>query len=632
MPRPGSYSKNKLNNDLLKFYRNLKLKSHFGNQPIDKNTFRPNKKSDWIPPKIPPVIETFITAVNNDVNEASTKEIPNDNLSIQEQKAMKDLQDRSDIIIKKADKGGAVVIWNTEDYIKEADRQLNDTTSYKKLDTNPTEDNVKKIKSTIDQLKKQELISEKVSDSLIPENVKTPRFYMFPKIHKPNNPGRPVISSVSSHTSEISIFVDHHLQDNVKELKSYVKDTTNFIKKVESQPPIPDNCFLVSMDVRSLYTNIPHKEGIEAVKESLEKKPPSAPIIVILTFLNLILTLNNFIFNGINYLQVKGCAMGTKCAPCYANIFMGKFEETYIYPRIKKHCILYLRYIDDIFMIWKGTKAEFKEFIDEINQCHLTIKFDYEIDENSINFLDTTVYKDSNYKLRTTLYKKPTDRQNYLHLKSEHPPSLKNSIPYSQALRIRKICHDDQHALENCNKLANTFEKRGYKTEQVSKQIRKALQTPRENLLKDKEKEQSNRIPLILKYNRTLPSIKNIINKHWDILQIDRDIKDTFTEKPVIAYRRNKNLRDFIGSNTIENNTKTTKTTSTNNLNVGKCQPCFGRDGNLCCQQIKTTSNFKSDSTGKIFNIFHNVNCKSKNLIYLMECDLCQKKAICGEM
>ena len=77
---------------------------------------------------------------------------------------------------------------------------------------------------------------------------------MTPKIHKQNNPGRPVISSVSSHTSEISRFVDHHLQANVKELKSYVKDTTDFINKIEAQPEVPEDSYLVSLDVRSLYT------------------------------------------------------------------------------------------------------------------------------------------------------------------------------------------------------------------------------------------------------------------------------------------------------------------------------------------------------------------------------------------
>ena len=74
------------------------------------------------------------------------------------------------------------------------------------------------------------------------------------------------------------------------------------------------------------------------------------------------MTLNNFVFNGINYLQKKGCAMGTKCAPSYANIFMGWFEEKFIFPLLTNLSDFYLRFIDDIFLIWNGTKTEFDDF------------------------------------------------------------------------------------------------------------------------------------------------------------------------------------------------------------------------------------------------------------------------------
>ena len=99
----------------------------------------------------------------------------------------------------------------------------------------------------------------------------------------------------------------------------------DFIKKIEARDHVSDDSYLVSLDVCSLYTNIPHKKGIEAVKQKLKKSKPSISIKVILTFLKLVLKLNNFVFNGIKYLQKKGSAMGTKCAPSYANIFMGWF-------------------------------------------------------------------------------------------------------------------------------------------------------------------------------------------------------------------------------------------------------------------------------------------------------------------
>ena len=158
--------------------------------------------------------------------------------------------------------------------------------------------------------------------------------------------------------------------------------------------------FLVSLDVRSLYTNVPYKERIETVKQKLKNSKPTIRIKVILNFLKSILTLNNFVFNGINYLQKKGCAMGTKGAPSYANIFM----DWFIFPLLIKVSNFNLRFIDDIFLIWNGNKIEFDNFLKEINECHPSII--------KINFLDTTLFKVDN-KLRSKVYVKPTDRQSY---------------------------------------------------------------------------------------------------------------------------------------------------------------------------------------------------------------------------
>ena len=156
--------------------------------------------------------------------------------------------------------------------------------------------------------------------------------------------------------------------------------------------------------------------------------------------------------------------MGTVCAPTYVNIFMGHFEDTYIYPKIVNKCKLYLRYIDDIFLIWTGTKNELLQFIEELNKQHQTIKFSMEYSYNSVSFLDTIVYKEGT-RLQTKLYRKETDRPSYLHKRSEHPKSLKQSIPYSQALRIKRICSIQKDYESSCQELAERIVNRGYQQE-----------------------------------------------------------------------------------------------------------------------------------------------------------------------
>ena len=95
---------------------------------------------------------------------------------------------------------------------------------------------------------------------------------MFPKIHKNSPPDRPVVSSANCHTTKISKYIDHVLQPHVKEFRSYVKVSTVFIRKISILEKIPENSIFVTMEVRSLYTNIPNNEGIKAVETTLN--PP----------------------------------------------------------------------------------------------------------------------------------------------------------------------------------------------------------------------------------------------------------------------------------------------------------------------------------------------------------------------
>lgn len=628
-PTPGNYNQTTLQNDINNFTRKIKLKAHFATneQQINENE-QPQKQfyikkanSTWEPPNNHHTVKTFIEAITNDIEKLPDTNVKRKyNLTKAERQALEELKERNDIIITNADKGGAVVIQDTKDYVEEANRQLNDTNFYKRCERDLTESHCKQINNTINNLQAANMITEKTANMLKTKNAKTPKFYTLPKIHKKDNPGRPVISSINCHSANISKYVDHHLQEHVTKLPSYVKDTTDFLNKI-STVTIPEGAKLVTMDVSSLYTNIPNSEGIEAVQETLTKNNcPNTLIHVIVTFLTMILTLNNFIFNGLHYLQVKGCAMGTKCAPGYANIFMGVFEAEYIYHRIKNKSLLYLRYIDDIFMIWTGTTQELKRFTDEINQVHPSIKFTTESSHEEINFLDTTVYIHQN-KLSTKVYRKPTDRSMYLHNNSYHPNNLKTNIPYGQALRLKKICTENDNYNKSLNDLNNAFLKRGYTQDNLSKQFERASAKERSQLLKEKEcHPPKSKIPFITTFNKTLPKIKDTINKHWNLLQINDNLKNTFQEQPVYAYRRNKNLRDIIGQTTLLNS----KVVRKKELKVGKCRPCLTQIHNQCCKQVTSTTNFTSQQTKQTFKIYHNLNCRSDFVIYLLECRRCK--------
>ena len=105
------------------------------------------------------------------------------------------------------------------------------------------------------------------------------RSYITPKIHKPGNPVWPVASSVNCHAGNISKHIDYHLQPIVKQIPSCIKDRNDFINKINDIENIPTNSFLVTMDVKLLYTKISNSEGIATAKNAYgnftkKSKPP----------------------------------------------------------------------------------------------------------------------------------------------------------------------------------------------------------------------------------------------------------------------------------------------------------------------------------------------------------------------
>ena len=140
-----------------------------------------------------------------------------------------------------------------------------------------------------------------------------------------------------------------------------------------------------------MYTNIPHKDGIQACFEALEKRVKRTPPSKELTqLLKLTLTSNNFVFNNDNFIQVSGTLMGGKYAPSYANVFMGKFENDLLTSASKKPLVWY-RFIDDIFLIWTGTNEELSNFIEHANSLHPTILLTSEQSTSQVAFLDVLV-------------------------------------------------------------------------------------------------------------------------------------------------------------------------------------------------------------------------------------------------
>ena len=194
-------------------------------------------------------------------------------MSCEERKAIRDLRSNSDKVIKKADKGSTtvIVIMNTKGKAQEGQVLPDDKNNYTPLTTPMVEETSRKTRAIIDDLHQGSHIDTMTKKWLLqtPNPPRIPAFYTLTKIHKLTLPGRPIISGCDGPTERISSFLVHILQPIAQAQKSYFKDTKQFINFIGKRMD-PKNSILVSMDVKSLYTNILQGGRINTVCEAYE--------------------------------------------------------------------------------------------------------------------------------------------------------------------------------------------------------------------------------------------------------------------------------------------------------------------------------------------------------------------------
>ena len=226
---------------------------------------------------------------------------------------------------------------------------------------------------------------------------------------------------------------------------------------------------------------------------------------------DLVLKKNVFEFNSEFFLQTSGTAIGTKMAPAYANIFMSIFERV-ILESCTNSPDLWIRFIDDIFMIWIHGENKLLEFVDFINSINPSVQFTCDFSSDCVNFLDVSVSVDNIGTLATDLYTKPTDTHQYLLATSCHPNHTKRSIPYSQSLRILRICSNLQTARIRCDELTEFLVKRGHGRNTVKYQVERAI-TNFTNPPPTPERDSTRKVFFTVQFHPGLPDIRGIFQK-----------------------------------------------------------------------------------------------------------------------
>lgn len=593
--------------DIQQYHRRIKLAAFYG----DKNETRSQPftpKSYWSPPnaQLPPQILNLIKTDNeyfqNHFNVGRIKS----NLTVEEIKALTELKGNKQIIIKPADKGSAVVILDRDQYLEEGYRQLNDKTYYLKLKKPIYHETVPLVEKIINNLNQKKFINLKQKNYLLGSAEPRGRlFYMLPKIHKDPAkwsvpfqvpPGRPIVSDCDSETYYTAEYLDYFLTPLSTKHASYIKDTYDFVDKVK-QIEVPIDAFLFSIDIDSLYTNIDIGEGIDSIKRVFQRYPDKKrPEKELLQLLEINLTRNDFEFNGDFYLQIKGTAMGKKFAPAYANIFMAEWETAALDKCIKKP-LHYYRFLDDIWGVWQHSEQDFEMFLKTLNDHNASIRLKSTISKTSIDFLDTTTFKGTNFindhKLDIRVFFKPTDTHALLFKTSFHPKHTFAGIVKSQLLRFHRICTQKSDFGTAVKTLFSALSTRGYHWSFLRRCFKSFLLT--------KPIDVSPLLPVVITYAPCTCKLVRAIKDNFQ--NLSRNVQTLHNHKVIAAFRRHKNLGDLLIRAQIAP------------LSVPR-----RRDQGHFFQHHRLV---RSHSNGQVFMSLCKGTPRSKNCIYLITCKTC---------
>ena len=408
------------------------------------------------------------------------------------------------------------------------------------------------------------------------------------------------------------------------------------------------NSILVTWDVKALFTNILKEEGLKCLKIALKNRDnPEIPSHFLLKLMEIILKQNLFTFNGETFRQEIGAAMGSPPIPAYANIFMagtmdeqirklaGKYQDQNTYK-----LTLFKRFLDDYISIFQGSTKKLHELFEELNTIYPTIKLTMSHTSNpneksedkcqcdskeAIPFQDTSL-SIKNRRKHTNLFRKETDRNQYLLPTSCHLVQCTRNVPYSLSLRIVRICSDKEQREIRFLELKHLLLNRGYKERMIETAIDRARQIPRKIALRKVKKRNSAKRPVFaITYDPRLPSIPSIQAKHWRaMVTMDPYMGSVFTKPPLTGFRRQRNLKDHIIRAQVPPIPKPYP--SRNKFGMKKC-------GKQCtiCPFVTEGKETKVKETK--WETRQNVDCNSFNAVYLIKCNKenCKQNVYIGE-
>ena len=466
-----------------------------------------------------------------------------DLLTKEQYKKVKDFNNIDSIVTRKADKSNTFVILDKEFYQNEINQLLSDESKFKKIPRDPTEEMKKEINKHISFVNNN---SKSVKLHKLEGKYKPGYIYGNPKIHKRliNPPLRPIISQIGTITYELS----KHLNSIIVPFmprKYTVQSSYEFVSLLKDIRP---DGHLASLDVESLFTNVPVQETIEIILKNVYHHPtlppPDIPASSLKALLTICTTKTPFQdLNGDLYVQCEGVSMGSALGPTFADFYMCNLENKVFQEQPDLKPIMYVRYVDDCFLVVDSIQTLFN--LKQKFEAESVLKFTYEKEKSGqLAYLDSLVRR-SDHAFKTSVFIKSTNLGDCLNYNSICPEKYKTGVIKTFLHRGFAICSDWATFHTEIERIKQILTNNNYPMKLIDETVKNFLnskfrdinQTPRKNKVQIFYEGQ-----MCCNYKIEEKQLTNIIDKHVQPIDENHKIK-------LQIYYRNKKLKNLFIKN-----------------------------------------------------------------------------------
>lgn len=363
------------------------------------------------------------------------------------------IKNNPNVIFTRADKGNSTVALDKDVYTNKITEMLQDKDTYIKVNKNPIRKIGNELRGLLKKWRDLDYISPTIFKKLSCSDGILPRAYGLPKIHKQGCPFRIIVSSIDSPLYSLASYLQQIISKNVPKPSSHIDNSFQLVEKL-SGTIIDNNHVLISLDVISLFTNIPFNLAIDSIlrRWSFISSDCNIPKEEFVRAVSLVLNSTFFTFDNCIYQQTFGTPMGSPLSPIVADLVLRDLEERAL-ENFGVHISFFYRYVDDIAMGVHSSRTN--EILNIFNSFHPRLQFTIELGGNNLNFLDVT-FKINNNFIEFDWFHKTTFSGRYLNFFSQHPLSQKRGTIIGMIDRAFALSHPKYHQ-KNLEFVVNTL-------------------------------------------------------------------------------------------------------------------------------------------------------------------------------